>query len=113
MEFSRQEYWNRLPCPTPRDLPHPRIQPESPVSPALQADSFTTEPSQKPQIRIQKELLQVNNKKANNPIFKMGIGPDWRFPPEYTNGQQAREHMKMCVMSLRSQVETTMKYHTH
>ena len=27
----------------------------------------------------------------------MGIGPDWRFPPEYTNGQQAHEHMKVYV----------------
>ena len=48
----------------------------------------------------------------------MGMGPDWRFPPEYTNGQQAHEHMKVYVkkkvyvMLLRSQVETTMKY-TH
>ena len=25
MEFSRQEYWSRLPFPTPRDLPHPGI----------------------------------------------------------------------------------------
>ena len=26
MEFSRQEYWSRLPFPTPRDLPDPRIE---------------------------------------------------------------------------------------
>ena len=113
MGFSGQEYWSGLLFPSPGDLPNPGIEPRSPESPTLQADSFTTEPSWKPPIRIQKELLQVNNKKANNPIFKMGVGPDWRFPLEYTNGQQAREHMKMCVMSLRSQVETTMKYHTH
>ena len=37
IEFSRQEYWNRLPCPVPRDLPYPRIKPESP---ALEADSL-------------------------------------------------------------------------
>ena len=58
MEFSMQEYWNRLPCPTPRDLPHPRIQPESPVSPALQADSFTTEPSGKPLHENRKAQMQ-------------------------------------------------------
>ena len=33
--FSRQEYWNTLPFPPPRDLPNPRIEP---VSPTLHAD---------------------------------------------------------------------------
>jgi len=27
MEFSRKEYWNGLPFPTPRDLPDPGIKP--------------------------------------------------------------------------------------
>ena len=31
MGFSRQEYWNGLPCPTPRDFPNPRIQLPSPI----------------------------------------------------------------------------------
>ena len=41
MEFSRQEYWSWLPFPSPRNLPDPGVEP---VSPALQADFFTTEP---------------------------------------------------------------------
>ena len=40
MGFSRKEYWSGLPCPPPGDLPNPGIKPTSPVSPALQADSF-------------------------------------------------------------------------
>ena len=40
MGFSRQEYWSGLPCPSPRDLPDPGIEPMSPVAPALQADSL-------------------------------------------------------------------------
>ena len=32
MGFSRQEYWSRLPFPSPGDLPDPGIEP---VSPAL------------------------------------------------------------------------------
>ena len=40
MEFSRQEYWSGLPCPPSGDLPNPGIEPESPVSSALQADSL-------------------------------------------------------------------------
>ena len=37
MGFSRQENWNGLPFPSPRDLPDPGIKPGSP---ALQADSL-------------------------------------------------------------------------
>ena len=40
MGFSRQEYWSGLPCPPPGDLPHPGIEPDSALSPALQADSL-------------------------------------------------------------------------
>ena len=29
MKFSRQEYWSRLPFPSPGDLPDPGIEPES------------------------------------------------------------------------------------
>ena len=29
MGFSRQEYWNGLPCPPPGDLPNPGIKPRS------------------------------------------------------------------------------------
>ena len=48
MEFSRQEYWSRLPFPSPGDLPEPRIKPASLVFTALQEDSSPTEPSGKP-----------------------------------------------------------------
>ena len=37
MRFSRQEYWSGLPCPSPGDLPDPRIEP---VSPALAGRFF-------------------------------------------------------------------------
>ena len=42
MGFSRQEFWSRLPCPPPGDLPDPGI---GPGSPALQAGSLLSEPS--------------------------------------------------------------------
>ena len=37
MEFSRQEYCSGLPFPPPGDLPHPGIEPASPVSPTSPA----------------------------------------------------------------------------
>ena len=42
MEFSRQEYWSRLPFPSPGDLLEPRIKPATPVSPILAGRFFTT-----------------------------------------------------------------------
>ena len=41
MGFSRQEYWGGLPFPSPGDLPDPGIKSRSP---ALQADTLTSEP---------------------------------------------------------------------
>ena len=43
MGFSRQAYWSGWPWPPPGDLPHPGIEPESLVSPAL-ADGFFFKP---------------------------------------------------------------------
>ena len=41
MGFSRQEYWSGLPFPSSGDLPNPGFEP---WSPALQADSLSSEP---------------------------------------------------------------------
>ena len=45
MGFFRQEYWNKLPCPPPGDLPNTGIKPRSPT---LQVDSLPSEPPRKP-----------------------------------------------------------------
>ena len=42
VEFSRQEYWSELPFPPPGDLSDPGFEPESPASPALASQFFTT-----------------------------------------------------------------------
>ena len=65
MESSRQEYQSGLPFPPPGHLLDPGIEPESPVSPALQADSLTAEPpvSPKPFLRMLKK-----KKKRNSPF---------------------------------------------
>ena len=44
--FSRQEYWNGLPCPPPGDLPNPGAKLRSPT---LQADYLLNELAGKPQ----------------------------------------------------------------
>ena len=45
MEFSRQEYWSGLPCPSSGGFPDPETEP---TSPALAGGFFTTEPPGKP-----------------------------------------------------------------
>ena len=47
IELSRQEYWSRLPFPSPGDLPNPGIKPTSLAS-ALTGVFFTTAPPEKP-----------------------------------------------------------------
>ena len=56
MGFSRQEYWSRLPIPTPGDLPNPGIKPVSLASPALVDWFFTTAAPEKPEAKS--ELVQ-------------------------------------------------------
>ena len=58
MEFSRQEYWNELPIPSPGDLPDPGIEPRSS---ALQADTLLTATREAP-----KHILDTY---FNHPIF--------------------------------------------
>ena len=47
-DFSRQGYWSELPFPSPGDFPDPGVEPGSP---ALQADSLSSEPPGKPKMR--------------------------------------------------------------
>ena len=49
MGSSSQEYWPRLPFPSPSDLPHPEIEPGSPT---LQADALPSKPPGKPKSAI-------------------------------------------------------------
>ena len=43
MGFPRQEYWSKLPFPSPGDLLDPGKDPQSPAFPALAGGFFTTE----------------------------------------------------------------------
>ena len=56
--FSRQEYQSGLPCPPPRYLPNPGIEPRSPV---LQAVSLLSEPPGKPMTQYWSYLIYSSN----------------------------------------------------
>ena len=57
MGFSRQEYWNGLPCPPPGNLPEPGIKPASLKSPALAGRFFTTSTTWEAQEGIKRPLI--------------------------------------------------------
>jgi len=61
MEFSRQEYWSRLPCPSPGDLPDPEIEPRSP---SLQADCLPFELPRKPLCSKASKISSIPTKMA-------------------------------------------------
>ena len=56
MEFSRQDYWSRLPFPPPGYLPNPGIEAMSLASLALAGRFFTTVPPGKPTMEYQSAI---------------------------------------------------------
>ena len=78
MGFSRQEYWSRLPFPSPGNLPNSGIEPRSP---AFQADVLTSEPPGKPNLFKGLMLLFV---KLVQPLSHI-----WLFVTPWTAACQA------------------------
>ena len=70
MEFTRQEYWNRLPFPSPGDLPNPGIEPGSPT---LQADSLLSEPLGKSMLSVERYLTFNSIKKIDIELLSLFI----------------------------------------
>ena len=65
MGLSRQEYWSRLPFPSPGDLPDPGLEPRSP---ALEADTLTSEPPGK------HWNTKVKSQETHGVTVKFGLG---------------------------------------
>ena len=66
---SRQEYWGKLPFPSPRDLPYSGIEPGSP---ALQADSLLSELPGKQCIYVNPNLL-IHTPLASTCSFSISV----------------------------------------
>ena len=92
MEFSRQEYWNRLSFPSPGDLPNPGIKPQSP---ALQPDSLPSEPLGKPHI-VGKANPQFCNRVKAELIM---------------NSSSKHHHLKLLLLYVWSMLPSCLWYH--
>ena len=77
VEFSRQEYWARLPFPSPGDLPNPGIKPRSP---ALRAGALPSEPPgnhDQPRQHIKKQRHYFANKGPSSQGYGFSSGHVW------------------------------------
>ena len=75
MEFSRQEYWSGLPCPSPGNLPNPGVEPRCP---ALQADSLLFELPGKPNSSLEQCNFYLGLKELHKePRHKCSQDRDW------------------------------------
>ena len=68
MGFSRQECWSGLPCPTPGDLPNPRVKP---WSPALQADSLPLSYQRSPIYKLLDIILDISKKSLRSDQIRL------------------------------------------
>ena len=75
--FSRQEYWNGLPFPSPGDLPNPGFELGSPT---LQADSLPSEPPGKPLNTLERMIIVEKEWKV-----KIRSGGFWSFKQRIWN----------------------------
>ena len=73
MRFSRQEYWSGLPFLYTGDLPHPGIEPTSPVSPALAGGFLIAEPQVYREIKNVAKVMQLENGKLGSEPRRLGL----------------------------------------
>ena len=85
MEFSSQEYWSGLPCPSPGDLANPGIEPRSP---ALQADSLLFELPRKPLV-VKCQL--INYKCSWGEEYRKSLPGWWLFQVGIINKLRSRQ----------------------
>ena len=76
--FSKQEYWSRLPCPPPGDLPDPGIKLVSLKSPALAGGFFTTSTTWEAQYSIYKHYFSAK-------LFESKLQTSHRFTSKTLN----------------------------
>ena len=79
--FPRQEYWSGSLFPPPEDPPDARMEPMSPVSPALAVRFYTTEPPGNPCIFNQVRFYFTSeNYYSTENLMSLCLGRVWESP---------------------------------
>ena len=87
--FPRQEHWSGLSLPSPGDLPNPGIEPTSPGSHALEADSlalcYLRIPNESESRSVLSESLQPHGLSWSSPGQNTGVGSFSPSPADLPN----------------------------
>ena len=73
LEFSRQEYWSGLPCPTPGDLPDPGMEPVSLISPDFAGGFFITSATWEAPFLLYYFSIKTKTKINKQQVFVLGV----------------------------------------
>ena len=110
MEFSRPEYWNGYPFPSPRYLPNPGIEHRSPT---LQADSLPAEPPGKPKPIPSPGDLPNPGIKLRSPAMQADSLPTElsgkRPPPRLQKKEDCNLQKKKKIFYIQRHKEETMR----
>ena len=72
MGFSRQGHWSGLPCPPPGDLSGPEMEPASPETAALQADSLLLSHQGSPEDRLHHQIRNTSSSSLKRGMVTRG-----------------------------------------
>ena len=112
MKLSQQEYWSRLPCSPPGNLPIPGIKPGSPGTPVSAGRFFTTWATWKvPQCKQHRQMMgQDGFPGFFQPLPWVFCGCAWRFDQDCHLLWQAEQwHLKYFYIPISLSLST----HTH
>ena len=108
MGFSRQEYWSGLPFPSPEYLPNPG---NKPGSPALQADTLSSQPPGKPSRYCLTFYAVYNMRNTGLEEAQAGIKiagrniNNLRYADDTTFMAESEEELKSLLMKVKEESE--------
>ena len=97
MEFSRQEYWSRLPFPSTGDFPDPGIEPGSPT---LQVDSLPSELPGKPVCKLHNSVKRKMKDIHYDHTRRTILAHEQAFPVPLSPGHTSLRQSCIWVASL-------------
>ena len=118
MGVSRQEYWSRLPCPSPGDLPNPGTEFKYLKSPALTGKFFTTSATWEAHVNLvlnTKIHLQRNCKKSfseSAPQHCISADSSWAggFPLQGAVGEAACSWAQISIFNQKTLAQGALRW---